>query len=614
MSIQAEIHLDDKCYKVKPSRYAGAISNRITAQKKLITPKELATALCNGQTAVCGIMNGNRTVQNFINQKVVMLDFDNEKDKKKCTGTDYITFAEVIEHPYIKKNASFVYKTFSSSPAHEKFRIVFFLDRTLTNKEQVYSVYNRLFKEFPQADISCKDPSRLFFGGVEYAEVNFKNVLEVEQDILELESTKTISRPVKSKKSSVTSSKERIITTSTTTEIVDMFKNAQVSELKDIYKGKFTKQVPTVAQAFDYIKRIDMREVFQLPEGTFNDILSTDNTPSSNVYVSDSGYFKYKCHSSNSEFQGDLLDLVGKLTGQSLMTTYQYLLKVFNITVKVSEEEQEIYNMIDFFIEVLRDSVSLKRYYPNIYSKLNREKLNVIAVLQLFKSYTFYDTERKETRVAIHMSMETMSEKTGIKLTTLRRLLTKLRSVGVITTLADGEIPKSFLRQLENTKVRNKHQYRTNMYEVVYSNKFTDEVESLCSVLTTRGYTSKGANKSGIKSALGADRAQKVFVQDTVTDSLSKKDRNFIDNISEAGRVLLDESGYISEQELLKRVKKKYTSTKIATLKDTVQKFRGHLIDSLQVIRIKVTNKTKEQYPQLKELKSNTMVYVREVK
>lgn len=74
----------------------------------------------------------------------------------------YKTFDEVKEDEYIKANASFMYKTLSHTEELHKFRVVFILDKPLTTVEEVYGAYDFLLKKFPEADQSCKDPSRIF--------------------------------------------------------------------------------------------------------------------------------------------------------------------------------------------------------------------------------------------------------------------------------------------------------------------------------------------------------------------------------------------------------------------------------------------------------------------
>lgn len=611
MSIQAEIHLDDKCYKVKPSRYAGAISNRITAQKKLITPKELATALCNGQTAVCGIMNGNRTVQNFINQKVVMLDFDNEKDKKRCTGSDYITLAEVKSHPYIRENASFVYKTFSNTEAHEKFRVVFILDKTLTKVSHVYNVYNRLFKEFPQADISCKDPSRIFFGGTGYEEINFNNTLEVlASDLAETikETKQILPKVVKSPTASDNSPKKTITTYN---EVAEAIANADLIELDRLIGDRYAMRVPSINLAMRYFKNINMCELFDLPlDENFHDLFHDETTPSARIYHNETGYY-YKCFSSSAEFGGDLLAVISKLTGKGRVDSLKYALKIFKVEIQRTEEEQKVITMIEVLVSDI-NSPDFKQVLPNVYSVINRERMNVVAILNLIKENTFYDTESDSLRTAIVMSSSTIAKAIGTSEKTVKRTMSKMKAIGMITAVPNNEIPKDFLKLLEAQRIKEVRKYRTSMHEVKHSDNYTENLETQSLVFNSKGVVLNSLNKQGLTSAMGLEVAKKVYVQDNVTGKLSTKVRNFLKRMVANASTLLDEKNYVKESDLISLMINNRTRKSYAT--ENVQKFRGYLIDSLKLKRVKVTKATKEEYPQLSDLPYNSFVYVKEDK
>lgn len=609
-----QIHLDKREFEEKPKdRTIGAISKRITDSVSTVTVEELAEELSRGKTAVCGIMNGNRSVSSFESQTVVMLDFDNEKDKKRCTGSDYLTLAEVKSHPYIQENASFIYSTFSSTEAHEKYRVVFILDKTLTRVSHVYNVYHRLFELFPQADIACKDPSRIFFGGTDYQEINFDNTLEVLSS--DLTDSKVTPAQTATKRVKTLSASENAVknTTSSHNEVAEAIANTDLDEIERLIGNKYAKQVPTVDLAFDYIKRIDMRKLFNLPlEGTFHDLFHNENTPSSDIYYTETGYCKYKCFSSSADFNGDLLDVVVKLTGRTLMESYAYLVSILKINIRLSEKEQEIHNMMDLFIHILTDVDTLKKSYPHIYTTFNRERVNLITLMHLFKSHTFYDTERRENRVLLHMSAETISKNTGIRIATLKRLLVKMRATGIITTLEDTDIPNSFLEQLNATKTRNARQYRTNLYEITPSIALVDNIESVCSTLNGKGFTANSSSNKGLVATLGTGITKKVYVQDKVTTDLPLKTRNFLKRMNNNATALLNEHNYIKEADLIptlsnNRIKKSY-----ATM--MVQKFRGHMIDTLQLVRVKVTKATKAQYPQLENVNYGSFVYVKEDK
>ena len=182
-----ELLIDNQSFTKKPSPpQIPSINNRIANQKVNVTQKEFATLVGeNGQTTVLATMDGKRNKNNMGQQQVVALDFDNTEiidgKKVKTTGKEYTTVAEIFQDPWVQANASLIYSTFSHSKDWHRFRLVFFLDKAMTNNTQVEKMYEWLMGKFPTADKANKDSSRLFFGGTEYVEINFENELNTSQ-------------------------------------------------------------------------------------------------------------------------------------------------------------------------------------------------------------------------------------------------------------------------------------------------------------------------------------------------------------------------------------------------------------------------------------------------
>ncbi|OYQ68289.1 phage/plasmid primase, P4 family [Aerococcus sp. 1KP-2016] len=184
------------------------INNTISDFATSVTPQELAEMVgANGQTMVLAMMNGERKKENMASQQIVALDFDNSetrfddngnliKDEKgkakkfKTEGSNYSSVAEIFQNKFVQKNASFLYSTFSHTDDWHRFRLVFFLDKPMTNNKQVEMMYRWLMDKFPNADKANKDSSRLFFGGTEYIEINFDNVLDTSQVTFKKEEVK----------------------------------------------------------------------------------------------------------------------------------------------------------------------------------------------------------------------------------------------------------------------------------------------------------------------------------------------------------------------------------------------------------------------------------------
>lgn len=182
-----EVLIDSQAFKTKPTpQQVPSINQRIASQSIEVTQEEFANLVGeNGQTTVLATMDGKRAKNNMIQQQVVALDFDNTKvvngKKVKTTGDEYTSVAEIYQDKWVQDNASFIYSTFNHSNDWHRFRLVFFLDKQMTNNTQVEKMYEWLMDKFPTADKANKDSSRLFYGGTETLEINFNNELNTSQ-------------------------------------------------------------------------------------------------------------------------------------------------------------------------------------------------------------------------------------------------------------------------------------------------------------------------------------------------------------------------------------------------------------------------------------------------
>lgn len=367
--MKAKLHIDSYKYNEKPTaQYVAMCKSCITETVSEVTPQQLERELTAGKTVTCPFMGqgkGRCKDSNLVSQQVFMIDFDNcEKDKVtgeyiKNDPDSYFSFTDIKEHLFIKENASFMYHSFSHTEDIHRFRVVFFADKPLTTTEDVRAVYCYLHSIFPTADTKCKDPSRFFYGGTDGLEINYNNVLTITDTILSTEA------PIIEKKKKTSKKANTGVTVVAKTpqlnEIAELMENGEVSELINRFGGRFSKKVPSISVAIEYLRHVPIREVFSLPlDGSFCDILHVETNPSATVFVDYEGKQRYYCHSSSAQFDGDLLSLVQAITGLGSHRTLELLLTAFQIEVEKSEEEKYIYNVLEILINALRDKKVLK--------------------------------------------------------------------------------------------------------------------------------------------------------------------------------------------------------------------------------------------------------------
>ena len=146
---------NDTSFKEKPSGNVIAELSRSLIEVKCDYRKLAEGVGEKGMTFAPATFNNNRRIDNFKEEQVYALDFD-----------DGITFDE-IQRRAEQYNIPllFAYKTFSWTESHEKFRIVLALNCIVRDLFTVRIVIRMLMTIFKECDPACKDPSRMFFGG-----------------------------------------------------------------------------------------------------------------------------------------------------------------------------------------------------------------------------------------------------------------------------------------------------------------------------------------------------------------------------------------------------------------------------------------------------------------
>ena len=135
-----------------------------------------AIILPNGQSWSPATYTGVKDQNHWKSQGYFALDFDASDEikptKREMFGDDLnekILWEEVITRCEATGVLPCVIHTsFSSDPSHNKFRVIFQLDETVTNPKIAKSIQYLLFLLFPESDIQCAtDISRFFYGGKE---------------------------------------------------------------------------------------------------------------------------------------------------------------------------------------------------------------------------------------------------------------------------------------------------------------------------------------------------------------------------------------------------------------------------------------------------------------
>lgn len=162
MEEKVKLHLDTIGYKEKPTNDNMAIIKNHVQQDSPpveVTLKELIDAVEKGKTVSPAVMKGTKA-KDFVEQQVFMVDIDNKKtDIPILTVEKAISICEKNHLPL-----AFYYFSFSHTEKIPKFRLVFIMNEVITDNILRDTIMRRLIDLFEQADTSCTNADRVFFG------------------------------------------------------------------------------------------------------------------------------------------------------------------------------------------------------------------------------------------------------------------------------------------------------------------------------------------------------------------------------------------------------------------------------------------------------------------
>jgi len=165
-TIQLTISPEDRIAKpIDASRESQLLSIDHTVS---ITQEEFANLVTAPHArSWCGaVLRGKRISKNFQSIQVLALDFDNEAEQLARRGLNPISPEEVeCRCQEEGLGISLIYTSFSDHPEQRKFRAIWILDQPITDLTLAKKALKLLMAIFPEADESCKDPVRMWYGG-----------------------------------------------------------------------------------------------------------------------------------------------------------------------------------------------------------------------------------------------------------------------------------------------------------------------------------------------------------------------------------------------------------------------------------------------------------------
>ncbi|EGO5243404.1 hypothetical protein E0T48_002721 [Enterococcus faecalis] len=601
-----KVYLSNILNKEKPNQYmVKKISNTILNNLREISIQEFAEELAvNGKTVVLAELSENKLskMTPIVEQEVVMLDFDNKDEN------NLYTIEDLEADTFMQENASFIYRTFSDIYSEiDKFRVVFHLDKLVTNNEEIEQIYQMLFKKYPQADSSVGQTSRLFFGSNSgYEVIDWDNRLDTTA-LLQIENTKTVEV--------VGTFNGEIIDEDLPNYLLLKYKGYEIvkNKLGDNYKQEF----PDDYNAMNYFKSLDMREFLELPdENPFLDILHEEDNPSASVfYAEEHGIYLYKCFSSSNKYCGNIIALLERYLKISSIEVVNLLVELTGSNVTNSSQlGQSKFNAQKFKREL--QSGELKQTYPELYQYFSKYQVEIPVVLDFMYDYVYMD-DSGELRYLNYYSIKNLAKQLArvtnqkkVSLDRTRKILYHMIVTEIVKKKPEAEIPKDIFNGLILEQKKDCTKLRTsNIYEPT---NLTDEntavSEGIAKVLRENKVTVGSLSYELVYRLFGEEKAYQDFPQSykPLVEQKKIKMSKTDSNLSQASEKLekasvriimneIEEKGYVYEKDVISKLAK----ARRLKVRDTAERFKKLRADIYNKYGLNTCRLTKELYNQL---------------
>lgn len=599
--IMVDVLLDTVAYDEKPQGATiGAIANRLPQNQTTIAINDLVEAVSNGQSWKASVLTDTNNAS-FVSSSLVALDIDN---KDSYTTVDEFM---ALDHKY---QPCFIYETFSSTTEHERFRVVYAFDNTITDYSTMVALYNEVIAQYPTVDIDLSvDPGKILFGGrtLRYFNIAINAVPALTVAPIEVQRVST----------SASSSKAH-------TELVEAGEYTDLDIMMNLnevaYKYADVKEID-INNSYEWInENVKVTDALKIVEGArFRCILPNheDNHPSARI-VTDNGVQKYFCSCEANGYR--LITLLSKLLDMSEVRVKTLILDALHISYG-SEYQKSTERYI----------ADLRRNLPKVMTQDLKDYLNKRKLFQTYKliidfadAHIPYNSFANDNRVVFFLGKRVLQEemKQNYISGNASAKLTALCELGLLRKLTDSEIKDNVLANADRTKKALQTKLtkntgtdvtdlnRVDFYELVdlapsVVAKAMDKVKAM----KDSAIRQRGINVNRRVNTFGADEVlNNINVQATIDTKKQNKKRV---KVVEAMNNLIESNGMFNEAELIRayyETDKKHMT--IDKAQQTVLDFIPSFLNEGLLERVRVNSKTRTAHNIHSNYKSNSFVYI----
>lgn len=568
---EVEVLLDEVEHTEKPqAKEAGRITKALPKNRVKVSIPQFASFIGRGCSFKASVLTST-TKDSFVSSNIVALDVDN---KESYTTID--EFMKLTGEAQLKP--FMLYETFSSTDEHQRFRVLYRFNRTITDSEEMEKLYNYVWNLFPTVDLDYSvDHSKILYGGKKV--VFHNNSINEVPDLSNVSIVKKTTVKAAPKQGPATHEKHI-----TPEEI-----KANLEALRPTYEG----QVMNAKDINENIKLTDLLNVslgerFRciLPshddEHPSSRIIEDKNNPDEQVYI---------CTCDASGYR--VINLWAKLFNLSYVSAYQEISSILGVSEYTEYQKKSrayIDTLLDNFDVLLDDEVKkiMNKLIPVYKLMLNIAKSKIVNPVS--------DNPNDITFFVSNGYIETEMKKNNIKgYSTANAKVNELCRLGIIRKLTDKEISN-----LPDTD-------RNHMDHYVILDLTPDRLQFIIDKKAhdkAVGYRKRNTNTQRQINNDGYE-----YVRGNVhTQAYHRKE----DKAVAAAVKTLIESGvkYFSEDDINRVIRDKNHKIVKKQAEKMILDFMPALVEPLELERVRVNKKNRKHYKIDSKYKSNSVIYI----
>ena len=552
-----------------------------------LTLEELAMKLVQGYMVIPAEMESHKK-EGFVSSDLIMIDIDSSSLK----GTALVS--KLSTHGLVP---AFAYHTFSSTPAKERFRLVYRLSDTIDEADRyqdlIIGFHEMLNGIGIKTDKQTRDLNRVSFGG--------KMVFHMDEDaVLDVEVI-----PAPTKVPGAPKVKQLALDIDTGVEIAELLKQGDWEKLQEAVAV----QLPENFFELSFIEKLNsigIAEFFQLPQGQFSCLFHEDNNPSAGVIHTGRNEM-YHCFSCGESL--NLVSVIGKLMGGTVHDAIQALEVILQVKFGTDYQERMLKVSHQHKKQV---RLQLETEHPDLHAWLERSNLTgfYLALIDIGLDLVTDIPLNTENDLTFFTSLRTLVGQvkpfglSGVsEAKTVGKKINLLSEVGLVVKESDIK-EQSFIDQAVEYKRAKGYRYRTSYLTVPMTADTLSQANRLVKQRKESGV------RNGFTSSTQAfnqdqELAEKVYNQ-TDMEGLEKVVRAEQEVLLQLGMGLIEENGYFTEKMLSDKLQELGNSKKRS--EKTAGAYRPFLLSYFELVT--VTNKLKEEAELPAELKPRMKIYM----